>query len=144
MVCSRCGHRLPWHPSISRSISPSVRYSRVLTSAFLGRRGVTFRFTVSGDTILRTGFGIRNNAPAAVTFSKVTNLRKVCKQVHGAAPAATVLMSPVWQSATPVRAGRFGRARSRYGKSGFKGSIWRSDLVRPLSGKPDIEADIAE
>src|SRR5262249_17887012 len=44
MVASRCGRRLPSHPSISFSTSFSVRYSRVLTSAFLGRRGATFRF----------------------------------------------------------------------------------------------------
>src|SRR5215813_14819285 len=58
MVWSRCGCRLPSHPSISFSTSFSVRYSRVLTSAFLGRRGVTFRFTVAGDTIFRVGFVI--------------------------------------------------------------------------------------
>src|SRR5262249_20795197 len=44
MVWSRCGRRLPSQPLISRSTSGSVRYSRVRTSAFLGRRGVlTFR-----------------------------------------------------------------------------------------------------
>src|SRR5262245_10413095 len=64
---------------MSRSTSRSVRYSRVRTSAFLGRRGVTFRFTVSGDTSLRAGFGIQNNAPVAMTFGKVAQIRKVCK-----------------------------------------------------------------
>src|SRR5262249_3743317 len=70
MVWSRCGCRLPSHPSISFSTSFSVRYSRVLTSAFLGRRGVTFRFTVAGDTIFRAGFVIWISVPVAVTFGK--------------------------------------------------------------------------
>src|SRR5262249_24590797 len=40
------------------------RYSRVRTSAFLGRRGVsTFRIWVSGDTIFKAGFVIGFNAP---------------------------------------------------------------------------------
>src|SRR5262249_18449648 len=44
--------------------SDSVRYSRVRTSAFLGRRGVsTFRIWVSGDTIFKAGFVIGFNAP---------------------------------------------------------------------------------
>src|SRR5262249_20598413 len=97
MVASRCGQRLPSHPLISRSTSRSVRYSRVLTSAFFGRRGVTFRFTVSGDTIFRNGFGIRNNAPVAVTFGKVFYLRKVCKRAGPTVPAGdarAVLYAP--------------------------------------------------
>src|SRR5262249_14191228 len=56
MVWSRCGRRLPLHPSISCSTSRSVRYSRVLTSAFLGRRGVTFRILVFGDTTRKAVF----------------------------------------------------------------------------------------
>jgi len=48
MVWSRCGRRLFLQPSISCSTSRSVRYSRVLTSPFLGRRGVTFRISVLG------------------------------------------------------------------------------------------------
>src|SRR6516165_1790654 len=63
MVASRWGWRLSLHPSISCSTSDSVRYSRVRTSAFLGRRGVTFRILVSGDTIFRIGFAIGFNAP---------------------------------------------------------------------------------
>src|SRR5262249_58122781 len=39
-------------------------YSRVRTSAFLGRRGVsTFRIWVSGNTICKAGFVIGFNAP---------------------------------------------------------------------------------
>jgi hypothetical protein len=51
-----------WQPSMSRSISDSGRYWRVPTSAFLGRRGVTFRFTAAGGTILRVGVQGRRSA----------------------------------------------------------------------------------
>ena len=48
----------PWRPSISRSTSASVRYSRVRSSA-LGRRvGVTVRFSVAGVTSLRCDFAM--------------------------------------------------------------------------------------
>ena len=72
--------RLPAQPSISRSTSFSVRYSRVLTSAFLGRRGVTFRILVSGGTIRRTVFVNVFRAPIVFTFRKVVDLRKVCQR----------------------------------------------------------------
>src|SRR5262245_36493882 len=78
MVWSRWGRRLPSQPLISRSTSDSVRYSRVRTSAFLGRRGVsTFRIWVSGDTIFKAGFAIWISAPIAMTFGKVVEIRKV-------------------------------------------------------------------
>ena len=41
---------------ISFSTSVSVRYSRVRSSAFGRRRGVTVRFSVAGATIRRRGF----------------------------------------------------------------------------------------
>ena len=80
MVWSRCGRRLPLQPSISRSTSDSIRYSRVRTSAFLGRRGVTFRISVVGGTILKTGFAISFWALAGMTFCKVVKKRKVSKR----------------------------------------------------------------
>src|SRR5262249_29320819 len=65
-------------PLISRSTSDSVRYSRVRTSAFLGRRGVlTFRIWVSGDTIFKAGFGIEISAPFRLLSVKNTKYGKL-------------------------------------------------------------------
>src|SRR5215470_9846521 len=55
-------------PPISCSTSRSVRYSRVLTSPFLGRRGVTFRISALGGTTRRAVFVIDCRAFAATTF----------------------------------------------------------------------------
>src|SRR5262249_42350369 len=60
MVWSRCGRRLPLQPLISRSTSDSVRYSRVRTSAFLGRVGVPVSVSVvlgGRDQLLDLGLG---------------------------------------------------------------------------------------
>jgi hypothetical protein len=50
---SRWPQRLPLTTFCSRSTSPSVRYSRVRSWAFLRRRGVTVRFLAVGDTSFR-------------------------------------------------------------------------------------------
>src|SRR5215470_90460 len=76
MVWSRCGRRLFLHPSISCSTSRSVRYSRVLTSPFLGRRGVTFRISALGGTTRRAVFVIDCRAFAAMTFRILAQERK--------------------------------------------------------------------
>jgi hypothetical protein len=55
MVASRRPWRLPLAASISRSISASVRCSRVRRSALGRRPGGTVRFTVAGATSLRRG-----------------------------------------------------------------------------------------
>jgi hypothetical protein len=53
-VASQWPHRLALAASWRRATSASVRYSRVRTSTFLGRRGVvTVRFSVLGATSLR-------------------------------------------------------------------------------------------
>src|SRR6516165_8439038 len=57
------GPAVAFAPPISRSTSDSVRYSRVRTSAFLGRRGVTFRILAVGHAIFRAELGIVFSAP---------------------------------------------------------------------------------
>jgi hypothetical protein len=61
--------RLVLAASISRSTSWIVRYSRVRSSPFLGRRGVTVRFSVVGATRRRRGLVIRNPPLACLTFN---------------------------------------------------------------------------
>src|SRR5215472_18921278 len=77
MVWSRCGRRLFLHPSISCSTSRSVRYSRVLTSAFLGLRGVTLRILAFGDTTRRVAFVMVCRAPLCSGFCNMLKTRKV-------------------------------------------------------------------
>src|SRR6516164_6342289 len=48
---------------MSLSTSASVRYSRVRSSVLGGRRGVTVRFTVVGDTNFKRGFAMEINLP---------------------------------------------------------------------------------
>ena len=56
---ARCGGRqLPLAAVISRSISVSVRYSRVRSSAFFRRLGGTVPFAVRGGTSLRCDFAM--------------------------------------------------------------------------------------
>ena len=55
MVASRCPQRFSGGLD-QRPTSVSVRYSRVRSSAFERRRGVTVRFTVVGTTTRRAGF----------------------------------------------------------------------------------------
>jgi len=66
---SRWPERFFFVASIKRSTSPAVRCSRVRRAAFWGRRGVTVRFSVGGETNRSHVFSIPDNHPQSDLFN---------------------------------------------------------------------------
>jgi hypothetical protein len=116
-VASRRPWRLSLADFISFSISASVSYSRLRSSALGLRRGVTVRFTVVGDTSLRCDFAVIIRLLAHRLFVELRTASKSLYRRRG----------------SPGRAGPNGQLRhSAYSAIGMMGD---AGPLRKFSGR---------